>query len=65
MVQPPGYTGFFTIFPFRATRRLEGIPISNRKQRVVLNDQCFSWVDIGVGVPQGATLGSLFFYICQ
>ena len=32
---------------------LEDFP-SDRKQRVVLNGQCSSWVDIHAGVPQGS-----------
>ena len=34
---------------------LENFP-SNRKQRIVLNDQCSSWADIHAGVPQGFIL---------
>ena len=37
--------------------------LTNRKQRVVLNDQCSSWVDIRVGVPQISILGPLFLLI--
>ena len=30
--------------------------LTNRKQREVLNDQCWSWVDIQAGVLQGCFL---------
>ena len=37
--------------------------MTNKKQRVVLNGQYSSWVDIRAGVPQGSTLGPLIFLI--
>ena len=37
--------------------------VTKRKQRVVLNGQCSSWVDIRAGVLQGSILGSLLFLI--
>ena len=35
--------------------------LNDRKQRIVLNGQCSSWVDIHAGVPQGSLLGPLSF----
>ena len=37
--------------------------LSNRKQRVVLSGQHFSWTDIKAGVPQGSILGSLLLLV--
>ena len=37
--------------------------LSSRKQRVVLNGQCSSWVDIRAGIPRGSILGPLLFLI--
>ena len=37
--------------------------LRNRKQRVTLNGQSFSWTNVNAGIPQGYILGPLFFVI--
>ena len=37
--------------------------LSNRKQRVKVNDACMSWKDIFYGVPQGSISSSLLLNI--
>ena len=37
--------------------------LDDRKQRTVLNGRCSNWGDILAGVPQGSTLGPLFFLV--
>ena len=34
--------------------------LRNRKQRVVLNRQIYSWADVNAGVSQGSILGPIF-----
>ena len=37
--------------------------LTNWFQKVVLNDQTLKWLSVKAGVPQGSTLGTLFFLI--
>ena len=37
--------------------------LSNRKQRIVLNDKCSEWSNITAEVPQGSVLGPLFVLV--
>ena len=38
--------------------------LSDRKERVVLNGQRFSWMDVQAGVPQRSILGPLLLLFC-
>ena len=35
--------------------------LSERRQRLVLNGQAYTWKNVTAGVPQGSILGPLFF----
>ena len=43
-------------------RWIEGF-LSNRKQRVVIEDNSSEWVEVTSSVPQGSVLGPLLFII--
>ena len=43
--------------------KLRNIYLTERKQRVKINDQFSSWMDILFGIPQGSVLGPLLFNI--
>ena len=37
--------------------------LSDRKQRVVLNGKCLSWMDVHAGIPRGSIIGPLLLLI--
>ena len=37
--------------------------LSDRKQRVVLNGKCLSWMDVQAGIPRSSILGPLLLLI--
>ena len=47
----------------KSALKLINIYLSNRKQRVKMNNKCSSWSEILLVVPQGSILGPLLFII--
>ena len=48
---------------FKLRRNFFGNYLSNRYQRVVLNEKESNWINIESGVPQGSVLGPLLFLV--